>query len=172
MKNFEKKNLTQREKQFCYHYINTGNLREAASLAGYDRDPEKRGIHLLSKKEINEEIEMLYNSKKKNLLYKTCIGYERLAFGSVADAVRLLYTDKLDKNTLEKMDLFNISEIKRPKEGAVEIKFFDRMRALEKLEQIDEEQRADINPFYHAMEEGIKAIEESSKPSQEEQSEN
>ena len=35
---------------------------------------------------------------------------------------------------LGQMDLFMISEIKRPKDGAMEIKFFDRLKALEKLE--------------------------------------
>ena len=31
------------------------------------------------------------------------------------------------------MDLFLVSEIKRPKDGSMEIKFFDRLKALEKL---------------------------------------
>ena len=34
------------------------------------------------------------------------------------------------------MDLFLISEIKRPKDGAMEIKLFDRVKALEKLENL------------------------------------
>lgn len=60
-------------------------------------------------------------------------GYIRLAFGSVADAVSLIYMDKPSREELEKMDLFLVSEIKHPKEGALEIKFFDRLKALEKL---------------------------------------
>ena len=31
------------------------------------------------------------------------------------------------------MSLFLVSEIKRPKDGSMEIKFFDRLKALEKL---------------------------------------
>ena len=60
-------------------------------------------------------------------------GYIRLAFGSISDAVSLLYMDKPSREELEKMDLFLVSEIKHPKDGAVEIKFFDRLKALEKL---------------------------------------
>lgn len=168
MKNLEKKNLKDREQYFCYHYINTGNLREAAALAGYNKELEKKGIQLLTKSEVKEEVDRIYNEKKKNLLYKACVGYERLAFGSVADAIRLLYMDKFEKVDLESMDLFNISEIKRPKDGAMEIKFFDRIRALEKLEQTDVAQRDDINPFYYAMEQGIKALNTQDKGDQEE----
>lgn len=158
MKNLGKKNLTEREKYFCYHYVNTGNLREAALLAGYRREPDKKGALLLSKISVKEEIDRLYGERKKDLSYKACIGYERLAFGSVADAVRLLYIDKVDKASLEEMNLFNVAEIKRPKDGSMEIKFFDRIRALEKLEQSGEGQRTDVNPFYYAMEQGIRAL--------------
>ena len=31
------------------------------------------------------------------------------------------------------MDLYSVSEIKRPKDGSMEIKFFDPLKALEKL---------------------------------------
>ena len=49
-------------------------------------------------------------SQKEHIL----CGYEKLAFGSVADAVRLLFSDEPDLNALDTMDLFNIAEIKRP----------------------------------------------------------
>lgn len=169
MKSTEKKNLTEKESLFCYHYISTGNVREAATLAGYDKDPEKRGMKLLSRGYIKNEVDRLYNEKKRNMSYKAYMGYERLAFGSVADAIRLLYADKLDRESLEGMDLFGISEIKRPKEGAMEIKFFDRLRALEKLEQGDYGNKNEINPFYYALEQSIKSI-NNTKDRQEEDS--
>ena len=34
---------------------------------------------------------------------------------------------------ISKLDLFNVSEIKRVKGGGVEVKLFDRLKALEKL---------------------------------------
>ena len=99
--------------------------------------------------------------------YKAYVGYERLAFGSVADAIKLLYMDKLDKIELDVMDLFCISEIRRPKDGAMEIKFFDRLRALEKLEQSDGAQKTDINPFYYAVEKGLKNLNSNNSLTQE-----
>lgn len=156
--NMEKNELTEKEQYFCCHYINTGNIREAAALAGYKNEPERRGVKLLSNQRVKKEIERLYLEKRKSLMYKACIGYERLAFGSIADAIRLLYSDSLDTGKLEDMDLFNISEIKRPKEGAMEIKFFDRLRALEKLEEADSGYKDSLGPFYRALEQGIKAL--------------
>lgn len=158
MKNSKKNSPSKREMYFCYHYVNTGNLREAAALAGYKKEPEKKGIQILSKTRVKNEIDRLYEEKKKNLLYKASLGYERLAFGSVADAVRLLYLDKVEKVNLESMDLFNISEIRRPKDGAMEMKFFSRIEALEKLQQSDIIPRNEANPIYYAMEQGIKAL--------------
>lgn len=38
-------------------------------------------------------------------------GYERLAYGGIADAVRLLFTEQPDLTALDKMDLYNIAEI-------------------------------------------------------------
>ena len=56
------------------------------------------------------------------------------------------------------MDLFNISEIKKPKDGAMEIKFFDRIKALEKLEQIDSNHTNEKMPFYLALEKSVENI--------------
>lgn len=64
-------------------------------------------------------------------------GYEKLAFGGIADAVRLLFTEEPDLAALGKMDLYNIAEIKRPKGGGMEIKFFDRIKALQCLEALN-----------------------------------
>ena len=163
MKQNTKRRLTKKERNFCYYYINTGNVKEASMLAGLQNSSEQDSISLLSDEAIKEEIQNLYEDKKKNLLYKACIGYERLAFGNITDAVKLIYSDRLDDKTLEEMDLFNISEIKKPKDGAMEIKFFDRIKALEKLEQVDVGQRNDINPFYYALEKGIESLSKTEK---------
>lgn len=64
-------------------------------------------------------------------------GYEKLAFGSVTDAVRLLFLEG-DECRLDTMDLFNVAEIKRPKGGGMEIKFFDRIKALQCMEAVED----------------------------------
>ena len=59
------------------------------------------------------------------------------------------------------MDLYCISEIKRPKDGSMEIKFFDRLKALEKLTQesgADTEERKSPSPVYEAILLGSKAL--------------
>ena len=40
-------------------------------------------------------------------------------------------------HVIEKLDLFNVSEIRRIKGGGVEIKIFDRLKALEKLYELE-----------------------------------
>lgn len=61
-------------------------------------------------------------------------GLKRLAFGSCSDAVYLVFADELPPpDVIDKLDLFNVSEIKRVKGGGVEVKLFDRLKALEKL---------------------------------------
>ena len=52
----------------------------------------------------------------------------------------------------------DISEIKKPKDGAMEIKFFDRIKALEKLEQIDSNHTNEKMPFYLALENSVDSI--------------
>lgn len=65
-------------------------------------------------------------------------GLKHLAFGSCNDAVVLAFAEELPpKTVIEQLDLFNVSEIKRVKGGGVEIKLFDRLKALEKLYEIE-----------------------------------
>lgn len=79
-------------------------------------------------------------------------GYERLAYGGVADAVKLLFTEEPDLAALDKMDLYNIAEIKRPKGGGMEIKFFDRIKALQSLEELSGT-GGDSLPLYRTLQE-------------------
>ena len=159
MKDLSKENsLSKKELAFCHQYIKTGNSKEAAWRAGYKTNPDQRGTELMAQNKITQKIEKIYLDKKKNLIYRATTGYERLAFGNISDSVKLLFPENLRHEDLEKMDLFSISEIKKSKDGAMEIKFFDRLRALEKLEHIDMEQKGDKDPFYYALEQGIKKL--------------
>lgn len=83
-----------------------------------------------------------------------CEGLRRLAFGDVQDAVTLLFeSDEAILSSLGKLDLFNVSEIKRAKGGGMEIKFFDRMKALDRLmEAADMENSNSPASFYEALE--------------------
>ena len=120
--------------------------------------PEKTALRLLRRQDIAHEIARI--DKQREATQKDIsIGYQRLAFGCISDAVKLLFGDEISPEEIEKMDLFNISEIKRKKGGDIEIKFFDRLKALEKLTDIhagngeDEE-----SPLFSAIEKGAKAL--------------
>ncbi len=61
-------------------------------------------------------------------------GLRELAFGEVNDAVRLAFSDEMPSaELLAGMKLFHVASIARDKGGGVEIRFFDRLKALEKL---------------------------------------
>ena len=85
-------------------------------------------------------------------------GYERIAFGGVNDAVRLLFEDDPDPESLRNLDLYNVAEIRRVKGGGVEIRFYDRMKALECLREL-EEKGAGSSPLYLALRECARSFE-------------
>lgn len=138
--------------------METGNIKEAAAKAGFKKNSFNIGCKLLSRKDIEEEIEKLYKRKKKNLIYKACSGYERLAFGDITDAIILLNPGNINTEKIASMDLFNVSEIKKNKDGAIEIKFFDRIRALEKIQNMDFTGNEQSETFYSAIQKGTKAF--------------
>ena len=97
--------------------------------------------------------------KKKTIEDEVCEGLKRLAFGEIKDAIYLLFADENEvAEKLPSLDLFNISEIKRPKGGGMEIKFFDRIKALEKLRDIKSNSPSQPLSFYKALEEGAKGV--------------
>lgn len=149
MENKQKK-LSPRERNFCAAYLYFGNACEAAESSGFDV-PEKTGAVLLARNDICTEIERLFE-RKLSLTDKSVVsGYERLAFGSVEGAVRLLFADDPLAELENGCSLFNVAEIKRPKEGALEIKFFDRIKALEKLEAHSSGSKDSASDFYNAL---------------------
>ena len=87
-------------------------------------------------------------------------GLKRLAFGSVADCLKLILSNETENFDIEKMDFFNIAEIKKPTGGGIEIKFFDRLKALDKLSEICENADDDSSmPFYEAIKKSAKVLE-------------
>lgn len=87
------------------------------------------------------------------------MGLQRIAFGDVRDPVRLLFCEEPTVRELNSMDLFNVSEIKRLKGGGMEIKFFDRIRALQCMQALGEESGSAAE-LYRALEEGARGLRE------------
>ena len=153
----KKGKLTSREKLFCSCYVNSGDISQSAQKAGYKGEFRQEGEKLLCRSDILDEIARLSDLQKRSLSQMAMVGYQRLAFGNIADAVELLYLDKPTQEQLNSMDLFSVAEIKRPKDGAMEIKFFDRLKALEKLELGMPDSNIEL-PFYEAIRAGAKAV--------------
>ena len=71
-----------------------------------------------------------------------------LAFGKANDCVRLALEDQ---PSLDRLDLSLLSEVKRNDKGTVEIKLIDRLRALEQLAEVAEEENTDMESFLQAL---------------------
>lgn len=124
--------------------------------------PERSALKLLRRTDICQEIARL-DKQRETTNNDIAIGYQRLAFGCISDAVCLLFSDDVSREEIEKMDLFNISEIKRKKGGDIEIKFFDRLKALEKLQDCHTmSAKPEESSLYSAIELGAKALRDDS----------
>ena len=148
-----KEKLTKKELDFCHWYSRLQNPKEAAIKAGYSVLPEYRALCLLSKNSIKKKLDEL---KKENCFDEKIVsaGLHRLAFGSIADAVKLILSvgDDNPPNP-DSLDLFNISEIKFTRDKGMEIKFFDRLKALEQLSHLSESiENSSALSFYEALE--------------------
>lgn len=152
------KKLTGREELFCRLYVSCRNSREAAFKAGYKVCPEITSRKLLTKPAVRETIEKM----KKEIVFtaeEVKAGLHRIAFASSADAIKLLLCEDYENLDIEELDLFNVAEIKRPKGGGLEIKFFDRIKALEKLGELsDVSQENSAVPFYEALEKSAASL--------------
>lgn len=144
------KRLTKREKQFAALYVHIRNARETAAAMGL-RDPAKQGEKMLANEQVMAAIRSL--AQKSAVQGEAASGLRRIAFGSVADAVRLMLEGGENLN-LDALDLFCVSEIKMPKGGGMEIKFFDRIKALERLSALNEPTAGAVNPFVEALQKG------------------
>ena len=139
--------LTKKERAFCMSYLETGSVADAERYSGV-----RNGSKLLCREDICAEIKRLSDIQRKNLSALANAGLKRLAMGSIADAVSLIYMENPNVEELRNMDLFMISEIRR-KDNSTEIKFFDRFKALGKLSEAENEGAVSI-PFYDALEAG------------------
>ena len=74
-----------------------------------------------------------------------------LAFGKANDCVRLALEDDPQ---LGRLDLSLLSEVKRNDMGTVEIKLIDRLRALEQLAEVAEEEKNGMDSFLQALKDG------------------
>ena len=71
-----------------------------------------------------------------------------LAFGKANDCVRLVMEDDPQ---LKKLDLSLLTEVKRNDKGTVEVKLVDRLKALEQLALLAQDQGQELESFLKAL---------------------
>lgn len=124
-----------REKDFCRLMTAYADPLRAAREAGYKK-PERASIELMTRDDISGEISRLSENVRSIYERSAVCGLYRLAYGGIGDPLTLLYREDLTDKELGSLDLLNVSEIKRTKDKSIEIKFFDRIKAIEKLNEL------------------------------------
>ena len=139
-----------KEALFCEYLKILHSPREAAARAGYPF-PERSAVKLMKKAAVKRRI-----AESRAYTPEAADGLRRIAFGSIADAVWLCERGECpSREELEKLDLFMVSELKFTKGGGIEVKFFDRIKALDMLINQSASHGGKAEPFFRAL--GIKA---------------
>lgn len=131
-----KRTIRPQERCFCIWYAMLCNVQEAALHAGYSQEEALEcGVLLLQRDDCRAFIHrVLETLSLRSSAAQVMAGLERLAFGSCNDAARLVFAaDSLSPAELARLDLFGVSEIKRDKNGGVEVKLCDRQKAMEQI---------------------------------------
>lgn len=153
--------MKKKEKLFCSFYSQSLNLRSSAFNAGYRKNSEQCALKLIEREDVKKEIKKQMKSNNAGNYSDIVQGLKRLAFGSVSDAVKLVFSEreKIDDEFIESLDLFNVSEIKFQKTGSIEMKFQDRLKALSLLSELEEKDESDSAlPFYKALEKSAQQL--------------
>lgn len=124
------------EQLFCVYMARGFSPEEAARRAGVDFALcSRQGTLLLANSRIRAKIRRL--SRELDFCSPSALakaGLTRIALGDLSGALSLLDEDAPIPANAE---LLGVAEIKRPKGGGVELKLFDRIRALSALAELD-----------------------------------
>lgn len=129
-------NLTKKQRKFLCHFAKSGNLGEAAAACGIPPDSAyEEGIRIL-----RHPLALSFVTDAALTMKRFGDGVEdglnRLIDGRINDAVILARNgEELSDDEVRRLDLYNVSEMKFGK-GVCEIKFADRLKAIEKLNEI------------------------------------
>ena len=137
----KKYDLNEKQKKFCFFYLQDFNASQAAIKAGYSKKSAYvQGCRLLK----SPMIEQALTEIKKELTRGEMVEaldvlnmYARISFADIGDYVEILGEGKeatLRMKDLKEVDGQVIDEIYATSNG-IHLKLCDRMRALEKLEK-------------------------------------
>lgn len=151
------KKLSEKEALFCAYAAEGADPRGCAARAGYSVVPSRAAARLLAREDIRNRIKQLQEERQSCSRVES--GLRKLAFGSSADAFKLLLGgEELSAEDIERLDLFNVSDIKKPKGGGLEIKFYDRLKAMERLAALGGGVEAAQSSFAGALMEGARLL--------------
>lgn len=151
--------MTKQEKMFCEIFAATLDKERAAKAAGFVESPEIFAQRLFSKAAVRKRCKRLIKSSLE--CQSAVAGLSKLVFGNASSAVEAFFEEGVP--SLKNADLFCISEIKRSSTGAVEIKFFDKIRALQTLAELcPTESENKMQGFYEAIIKGATASDDRS----------
>lgn len=90
----------------------------------------------MERQEIVEELEKLIRSRNN-------------------DAIRLAWLGPEDAGRIGRLDLRGVTEVKRSEKGAFEVRFVDRLKALELLERLSRgEESEELDAFLEGLRDG------------------
>jgi hypothetical protein len=125
---------------FAMKFAVCGNPYEAAVYAGADKATAAfEGVRLLFSRNVRRKIAAFKADAEDCAAAQ---GLKRIAFGRVNDAVRLMFAEEVTPEMIEEADLYCVSEIKRDRVGKIEMRFFDRQRAIDKLIELEHEKNS------------------------------
>jgi hypothetical protein len=127
--------LSARQRLFCMYLARTEDPVEAARLAGFKTSRVgAEAVRLLDRAEIQAETERWRKIIREHRDDAALAGLVRLAAGNIGDVVKLVCQSAApEAEELSSMDLFAVSDLKRGKDGGLEVKLYDRLKALELL---------------------------------------
>ena len=129
-----------RRKRFCAGYLRTLDPERAAEEAGV-----KDGWALLADEAVRQELAGMRTLCAGEVRREDALRrLTELAFGRANDAVALALSPEREGLDVQGLDLSAVSEFKVTEKGAVEIRFLDRVKALEALCALLERQDVQI----------------------------
>lgn len=122
--------MTEAERQFARAYALTGDLATSSQILGGD---SLAGAAALEKAPVRQQVERTWRALHADPDGLVQAGLMRLAFGQYGNVLPLLLEDTPTAETWAQADVFGVSSIKRDKAGGIEIRFCDRLEALQAL---------------------------------------
>lgn len=144
--------MNKKELLFCKEYLKSFDEHKAAKAAGYDMGKTPLvGLRLLYKTEVVAFLKQQLEKEKQIMPSVAHLVTKKIASSDISDAIYYATNkDKLTKKEIECLNLLMIREVK-VKEDSVEMKFHDRLKALEMLQKSEELSKEELGSFLSGL---------------------